>query len=460
MKVTFRNIGAVKQATIDLTKKLNIFCGPNNTGKTYIAYAIYGLLEGTPSQFKDLLTSEQVKKLIDKETISIEINQNDFIEYRKKLKKNFEQNIHSIFGLSKNETLKFFKNTSVDFDILNPNSNQKITYFEIDKEIEIDGIKLRFAKTKKTNFVKITLLEFTGKEFNLKLTKVLISYVLYEIVSKYPITNTHILPVERNSIYTFSKELSLKRNELFEQVRNYASNNKINPFDWLEQRTTRYPLPIRDGLKIADDLENYRKKESEFAKFAFQIEKEILKGSISINNEGNVLFISNKAKGKKLPIHLSASLVKTLSNLTFYLKHIAKKNDLIIIDEPELNLHPDNQIRLVKIFAKLINNGFRLLISTHSDYIIRELNNLIMLSDDNKTIKKLAKEYGYAEDEKILPNDVGAFLFTYTSKTKVNVKQLLVNDTGFEIDTINNVINELNERSQELFYYLREGEDE
>ena len=40
-----------------------------------------------------------------------------------------------------------------------------------------------------------------------------------------------------------------------------------------------------------------------------------------------------------------------------------------------------------KIIAKLINKGFRFIISTHSDYIIREFNNLVMLSND-----KLKKE--------------------------------------------------------------------
>ena len=46
MKIELKNIGAVKKATIDLSKKLTVFCGPNNTGKTYVSYAIYGMIEG------------------------------------------------------------------------------------------------------------------------------------------------------------------------------------------------------------------------------------------------------------------------------------------------------------------------------------------------------------------------------------------------------------------------------
>ncbi len=35
MKILVKNLGAIKQAEIDLSKKLTVFCGPNGTGKTY-----------------------------------------------------------------------------------------------------------------------------------------------------------------------------------------------------------------------------------------------------------------------------------------------------------------------------------------------------------------------------------------------------------------------------------------
>ena len=101
---------------------------------------------------------------------------------------------------------------------------------------------------------------------------------------------------------------------------------------------------------------------------------------------------------------MSSSSVKTLSGLVVYLRHIAKKGDVLIIDEPEMNLHPDNQRRLARIFARMINNGLRLIISTHSDYIIRELNNLIML---NALFGRgLEIETGYSRIEAIDKNQV------------------------------------------------------
>ena len=35
MKIQIKELGAIKEATIDLSKKLTVFCGPNGTGKTY-----------------------------------------------------------------------------------------------------------------------------------------------------------------------------------------------------------------------------------------------------------------------------------------------------------------------------------------------------------------------------------------------------------------------------------------
>lgn len=110
---------------------------------------------------------------------------------------------------------------------------------------------------------------------------------------------------------------------------------------------------------------------------------------------------------------------------------------------------------LTRIFAQLINNGVRLLLSTHSDYIIRELNNLMILSKKYPAIQQVAQEYGYHDDEAISPQDVDAHLFSYTSKTKVNVKKLAVTSAGFEVEPINDVIDKLNQRSEALSYYLR-----
>src|SRR5437667_7196094 len=42
MKVTVRNLGVIRKAEVDL-KPLTIFVGPNNAGKTWLAYTLAGI---------------------------------------------------------------------------------------------------------------------------------------------------------------------------------------------------------------------------------------------------------------------------------------------------------------------------------------------------------------------------------------------------------------------------------
>lgn len=67
---------------------------------------------------------------------------------------------------------------------------------------------------------------------------------------------------------------------------------------------------------------------------------------------------------------------------------------MLIIDEPELNLHPDNQRKMAGLLARLVNSGVKVLVTTLSDYLIRELNNCVMLNlgvENKEQIMKSAK---------------------------------------------------------------------
>ena len=204
-----------------------------------------------------------------------------------------------------------------------------------------------------------------------------------------------------------------------------------------------------------------KKNKSEFYEFAEELEAELLHGKVQISNDGEIQFRPDKSSRTLLPIQMTASIIKTLSSLVVYLKHIANFNDLIIIDEPEINLHPSNQIIIARLLARLANKGFRLLISTHSDYIVREFNNLVILSQkDNASINKVAKEYEYQDDEYINTEDLNVYSFAYKNKRskQIVVNEIPIDKTGFEVKAMDEVIDKQNNISETLYYSLKYGD--
>ncbi|PAC33125.1 AAA family ATPase [Flectobacillus sp. BAB-3569] len=69
MKIEFKNVGLLNQAEIDLSKDLIILAGPNNTGKTYAAYSVYGLYKFNREDRFNLLSNPEIPE--SKEWISI-----------------------------------------------------------------------------------------------------------------------------------------------------------------------------------------------------------------------------------------------------------------------------------------------------------------------------------------------------------------------------------------------------
>lgn len=443
MKVRFENLGIIDKIDFDLDKKISIFCGPNGTGKTYVSYMIYGFL-------KYVLLSSYSSKVIDNKEL-MEKGELD-IEITPELLK---QTINKYAKRIKSTYLKDLFTTEVGFekfraeyvDGSDDDIIEEIKRKHFNEKFGLPlGIDVCLKKDEGSLVVKATA-KFSPLEDGIKSMPSVLDYLMFKLLLSNTIANPVILPVERNSVYTFSKELSIKR------LRNTPLN--IQEF---EERKSRYPLAIVDALVKAEDLARIQKRKSPYYNLGVDIEQNLLGGNITITDLGDVVFKPNALNGRELPFLLSASVVKTLSGIVIYLKHEAQKNQTLIIDEPEINLHPDSQILLARILVRMVNAGIRLVISTHSDYIIRELNNMIMLASESINRTK----FGYEEDEYLNPDDVGAYFFNFVGEkgTHVNVEYLPINEDGFEVKTIDDAIASLNKRSMELYYQLKEREND
>ena len=86
------------------------------------------------------------------------------------------------------------------------------------------------------------------------------------------------------------------------------------------------------------------------------------------------------------------------------------------------------------------------MISTHSDYVLRELNHLIML---NKLPAEEAMELGYDPEFALDPTKVGVYLVD-----DHRAESIPIEETGFSVKTIDAVVNQLNLDEQRLYARL------
>lgn len=81
-------------------------------------------------------------------------------------------------------------------------------------------------------------------------------------------------------------------------------------------------------------------------------------------------------KNDKLPIRLE-NLATGIKSFVLLLLLIEKgyiaKNTLLVLDEPEVHLHPKWQLEYARIIVKLVKNGIKVLVATHSPYMIEML---------------------------------------------------------------------------------------
>lgn len=108
------------------------------------------------------------------------------------------------------------------------------------------------------------------------------------------------------------------------------------------------------------------------------MERRILQGTVGVQLEGPaVVIVFTDDLGNAMPVHAASSLVRALAGLDVYLRYAAVPGDLIVVDEPEMNAHPEAQLMIAELLGVLVNKGINVVITTHSPYIVDHINNLV-----------------------------------------------------------------------------------
>ena len=140
------------------------------------------------------------------------------------------------------------------------------------------------------------------------------------------------------------------------------------------------------------------------------LEKEILSGSIRIKSSETkypLFFYRPTGWKEDLPLMNTSSMVSELAPVVLYLRHAVSPGEVLIIEEPESHLHPGMQVEFIRHLAAAVRSGIRIIITTHSEWVLEELANLVRLSELSESDRKGIGGADYA----LSPDQVGTWLF-------------------------------------------------
>ena len=406
MKITLKNLGILKHAEFSLGD-LTIICGENNTGKTYATYALYGFLNSWREWVDFEVSDTQIQRLLTDGAVNIGLAQyaETAHEMLAEACERYVNQLDSVFAAAEGQ----FRSSGFHLQLDIPNIIDKA----LEGEIGItQGKTFAYSKSKGSDELAVTLM--MGKEQERQpdqsLANIVINVIIRNAIFADSFPNPFISSAERTGVAIFRKELNFARNRLLEEMG--RADQKFDPRELLFKAYQSYPQPVEDNVDFIRQLEDIAKKKSFIAKEhpgVLEDFADIIGGEYAIT-ENDQLHYTPKETRLQLKMDESSSAVRSLLDIGFYLRHVARKGDLLMVDEPELNLHPANQRRVARLFARLVNLGVKVFITTHSDYIIKELNTLIMLNHDKPHLKRIAEENGYQQSELISSDQVKVYM--------------------------------------------------
>jgi len=464
MKIMFEKLGALDRGGLEIAD-LTIVCGENNTGKTYVTYAVYCLLKSWISLTRIGL-SHEMSELRANGIVKVDI-QTRIIDRWADIKSGVIKNFMDAFPAMMASRGELFSETSLDFEIEFGDGWRKQP-FSTDLRSEQGRLLISISKPENSTIAEITAASQLEHEmgplsgFQEFIEEALISITLADIIP-----NVFMASTERTGATIFKNDLNLAKNSVVELLAQLHKNggNELNPgkvFATLYRRN--YARPVDDNVRFANTLPGPDNELGALVKRYPQLLEKFgqIVGGLYVTNKDGITNFQPSGTRLKLGLGETSSAVRSLLILWYWLKFQARPGDLLMIDEPELNLHPSNQRRLARFLAYLVNYGVKVFITTHSDTIVREFNTLIMLSRNLPHFETIRKKYHYVQEEHLDSTRVrlyytGDDLFDVPgAKTRKRLTTLLSATIdprlGIDVKTFDQTIIEMSSMQDDLRY--------
>jgi predicted ATPase len=399
MQLRIDNIGPIGSAVIDLAG-LTVIGGPNDTGKSTIGKTLFAIVQAIRNREEEYAVSQRNKvNTLVSELVSelrtirgSNISPISFRQFTSGLR-NIEQflgddsqaNIDSAINEARNKIVHqlFYRierpsnpdvapenhprnisrqESIVDSalekirGVLSDKMNARELYFASFKQMLNTVLKGEINNKRSTASGKISLSD-NGKEF---------------LSSIFNDDSLDSLDIDEDVIFSLFNEATLIESPF---VLSYADNNAAGPLT-----STGQVIYSSPSSATASDLLaklNFAVKEATPSNPLEQIIAETIERTINgkiyyDTDEQEFVFSSNDDINVR--VANTASGVKTLGIIQMLASAgFLNSANLLIIDEPEVHLHPAWQIVFAEIIARLVSNNVYCLVSSHSPYFIQAI---------------------------------------------------------------------------------------
>ena len=420
MELQLKNIGMIKEANVKIDG-LTVIAGENDTGKSTVGKLLFSLIKASNRYKEDLEESKEDKifSLIEKNYFQLrkKINFSTNIDlrdlfYPPRFKRDIDEKSLKAFD-SRIEKIKALKAKSL-FESEDYTNKEQEYLSDIEKRIlEIKKVFLsndNKQDAQKRAFKKVLMSEFKGKISNqdnindiseIKISEGENKILDIELKSD-KIQSFEIIDELYFSDATFIETPAvLQMSEAIDNAKTYFE--EIDKEDRIIRlRRPNVPLHLKDlndKLKISfyddemfdiEDLLNSIDIKKLLKKLS-----NIIGGRIKyLKREKDFKYIT--AHGKSYGSINTATGIKSFGIIQMLIKSgLIDERSLLILDEPEVHLHPKWQIKYAELIVELVKNNITVLVTSHSPYMIEALKRYSEVEKIEDKISFYLAENGY-----------------------------------------------------------------
>ena len=359
MKLYIKNIAKIEECNIEFNG-ITVIAGENSTGKSTISRALYSIFDSLYDYENNI--NKSISTSIVNHIVSL-------VGFDTKLQI-MNDNIDKLISLRKKnidiETVKKITNDVIDEYNVNFENDSD---FENKKEDIFNSI-FKLLKISDEEYLFRLINRAFNNEFNKQINSL---YNNKKGIVSLDIKKCNINFEFDNNVLTKFENGNIKINNeiLYFDTPNILSNfygNYIHFFNNHNDKNIRYIFRENDYNLVNDTILHKRLNPIENLVHKFEF-------SNIIKNNGSGLAILNKIYSKPLNInYLSTGSKSILLFLQIIYSEFLRDKNVLILDEPEINLHPEWQLILAEMIV-LIQKEFSLtcLISSHSPYFINAI---------------------------------------------------------------------------------------